>query len=170
MRLRWPLIFLLALTAALLAQAARHYPKMPEHMASHFDASGAADGWMSKRAFFEFLAGLTAFLLLMFVGLAKFLPKVPDAWINLPRKSYWLAGERREGTLRFVSDWLLWQGCWMLAFTAVVHEWVYQANSSGSYHLDGRIWVAIAAFVIWTLSWIGLLLAKFLRVPGTRSA
>ncbi|HEY6167581.1 MAG TPA: DUF1648 domain-containing protein [Verrucomicrobiae bacterium] len=170
MRIRWPIIILLALAVSLVAQAAWYFPQMPERMASHFDASGAPNGWMSKHQFFSFLTGLTGVLMLVFVGLPVVLPKIPTSLINLPHKAYWLAAERRQTTLRFFGEWFLWQGCAMLAFVALVQELVYRANLGDSRHLDGRTWVAAAVFVVWTLGGVGLLLVKFRRVPSARPA
>jgi uncharacterized membrane protein len=54
-----------ALPAVLLTFYAL-WERLPERLAVHFDASGEANGWMSRRQFFAFSAGVLLFLLASF--------------------------------------------------------------------------------------------------------
>jgi hypothetical protein len=64
----WP--WLVALPwIALPATALRYWrvwDQLPAQMATHFDASGRANGWMSREAALGFALGLTAFVLVIF--------------------------------------------------------------------------------------------------------
>jgi hypothetical protein len=54
---------------ALPLTAWRHWQvwdRLPAHMATHFDAAGRPNGWMSREASLQFALGLTVFLLVIF--------------------------------------------------------------------------------------------------------
>jgi len=139
-----------------------NHPQLPDRVASHFDASGRPNGWMSRDAFTAFTVGFTLFLAGVPAGLARWLPRIPDSLINLPNKAHWLAPGRRAATLRFVGDWLLWQGCATLGLLLFVFGEVHRANQSSTPRLTA-IGAPIAIFLLWTTGAVGLLLARFVR-------
>src|SRR5688500_1481613 len=88
-----PLAIALFAYAAFLVGLAATYARLPERMASHFDASGVADGWMTRDAYVWFMVGVVTFVSLTMnaaFGSVRFLP---NAVINIPRRDYWLAPE-----------------------------------------------------------------------------
>ena len=165
MRLRWPLIALMALAGAQVAQLVIEYPKLPAYVASHFDGAGRANGWMERKSFAVGVAGLTGFMLLVFGGLALALPRFPNSLINLPNKDYWLSAERRADTLRYMGNWLLWQGFLTLGMLGLVFEAVYRANAGVPPRLDPRFSLMVVVFVGVTLARVGLLYFQFRRKP-----
>jgi uncharacterized membrane protein len=97
-----------AIAAAALAGVAWYYPRLPDMVASHFNARGEADGWTGKQSFALMQAGAIGFVALVFVPLVLFLPRIPKSMVNLPHRDYWLAPERADQTCREVGDTLLW--------------------------------------------------------------
>ncbi len=85
---------LLAL-AALAGQGAVCYPRMPSVMATHFDGTGRANGWMTVPVAIGFECAIVAVLLLAFVGLPRLLSRLDPSLINLPNKGHRLAPARR---------------------------------------------------------------------------
>ena len=75
------------------------YDQMPPRRASHFNAAGAPNGWMTKNQFFTLNVILIA--VAAFSGLfpAHKIAQVPTSKINLPNKEYWLDPTRREEIL-----------------------------------------------------------------------
>lgn len=61
------------------------YAGLPGTIPTHFDFRGVADGWGDRSSLWS-LAGLSAFLYLLFTGITWFLGNSPDPkrWINLP--------------------------------------------------------------------------------------
>src|ERR1700680_1866538 len=87
-----------------------YYPLLPKVVASHFDVHGIANGWQTKQGFFEVLAGTTALSAFLIFGIPipTMIGIVPDQFINLPNKDYWLAPEQRAASLEFLSGWVAW--------------------------------------------------------------
>jgi uncharacterized membrane protein len=84
-------------------------PLLPEQVASHFDINGRPNGWMSRSsaAIFQVVVGLVLPLVIVAgFGAARF---VSAEKINMPRKDFWFAPERREETCAY----LLRQGLWL---------------------------------------------------------
>ena len=72
------LAIVLALLLALL-QYTDYYPRLPDRIASHFGASGQADGWSSKAAFFATNLGIALAMALLFLFIGWAIKKVPDS-------------------------------------------------------------------------------------------
>ena len=101
---------------------------LPAQMASHFNAEGIADGFMSKEGYtYTMLA-----LVVLVPGLLAVLPfgmrKLPASLINLPHKEYWLQPEKQEETFHTLSRFMSLLACFLLLFLSYVHWLVIQAN------------------------------------------
>jgi len=155
------------LILAAASQAAIHYRDVPDTNPSHFNAQGMPDGHMSRPAFFGLHLGIVGLLALVFLGVPAVLPRLPDRLINVPRKDYWLAPERRASTLEHMSRKLVWFGCASLALLLFVQELVIAANLPGG---DGRLpsgWLlgGLGAYVLFLVASLAPLLVRYYRYP-----
>ena len=143
---------LIFLTIIYLAQLAYFYPQLPEQVASHFNYLGEPDGWMSKGSFTVF----QVFLLVFILGMTSLTPVLfrvlPDAFINIPNKSYWLAPERREEALRkFAETGSNLRAALLLLFIGINH-FAFQANINGE-NLSNGVWLILGVFLLYTFYW-----------------
>ena len=165
--MRLPATILVALLVIGLAQLAWAYPQLPEIVASHFDGGGRPNGWMRKSTFVLLNVGMLAFLTLCFVGLPRWLARIPARWISLPNRDYWLAPERREGTLRYIQRQMLWFACAMIAYMLVITELVIRVNLGVYPTLPSlAMWLLLAGFLIFTLIWVLCLTWRLRRPRG----
>jgi uncharacterized membrane protein len=145
----------LALLAAAFLQMAWYYPRLPERVASHFDAAGRANGFLPKPAFFVVYAGVLALLSFVFLLTPLLLARLPNSMINLPNRDYWLAPERRTVALAKVQSFSVGFGNAMVLFLLLVLRDVMRANLMDLPRLSGRIWfflILLAAFtIVWTV-------------------
>jgi len=75
MNRRWFQVMTWLMWLALPLTALRYWQvwgRLPAHMATHFDAFGRPNGWMSRQVSLEFALGITAFLLLIFTLVSYF--------------------------------------------------------------------------------------------------
>lgn len=152
---------LLILTVIFFVQIGFYYPSLPETMATHFDAAGNPDGWLSKTNFviFEF------FLMLIVVGQFALIPllveKMPHSLVNIPNKNYWLAEERRAETFGFIRKYFEWFAVVLLLMFIAINQLVFQANIDQK-NLSGNLaWLIVAAFLLFTVVWLIGLMRKF---------
>jgi uncharacterized membrane protein len=156
-----------ALVFVVLLQISYYHPRLPERVASHFNAAGKPDGWSSRASFFGVYLATIAVVLLVFHALPRTLYWVPDRWINLPRKDYWLAPQRRRETLAILQRWMGWFGAGVLLFLIFVFQLAIQANFADDRAVAGAaFWGILAGFLLFTLGWSVLFLLRFLRVPS----
>ncbi len=163
----------LALVVAVLAagaHAALYRGSLPEQVASHFEMSGRADGWMDKGSLLLLYAVLVVGIGALFAGLALLLPRVPDALLSVPQREVWLAAARRDETLAWISRWMLWLGAGTVAFIALVMHLTFRANLDGTGRLGGSFWFVLGAFLGGTLGGCVRMLLKFRRVPRGEAA
>lgn len=135
------------------------YERLPERMASHFDASGRPDGWMSKGGFVALFLGITAGIALLFGGLIALIPRIPDHLVNMPNRDYWLAAPRRAETHRAIAQNLVLHALLAMAIMAYVLFGTIEFNLSKSEKSSVSIWIPLVVYLIVT----GLLVAQLYR-------
>ena len=87
---------------------------LPDVVASHFGASGAANGFMPRAAYLRFMLALVVVPPAAVVVLPALLLNRSNARINLPHREYWLAPDRRVCRRRGLSAawWFSWPPSW----------------------------------------------------------
>lgn len=109
-----------------------YLPSLPERVASHFGANGAADGFMPKSSYIRFMVGLHVGLPLFIVIIAATLKFVPSSLINIPNRDYWLQPSLRAQTLRENETMLVWIGVATCVFLMGLSHLTYVANKNAN--------------------------------------
>lgn len=144
------IVFFAAALAA-LGLAAYEHGSLPARVATHFDKQGQADGWMPRDSHTITQAGISVFVAGLFYALTLVLRRLPDRFINLPHREYWLAPERRVATLAWLGAMLLWLGALLQAFLAYVFYEVWRANLAAKPELRlNLLWLQVSLFIITT--------------------
>ncbi|MGD2116295.1 MAG: DUF1648 domain-containing protein [Acidobacteriota bacterium] len=161
--MRFALFVLVAVLVVIAFQVAYYAPRLPDTVASHFGAGGQPDGWSSKTELFVvygvvILVTVTPFLLLPWL-----LPKIPDDLINMPKKDYWLAPERREETFRIITVYLLWMGIGTLMMLAHVMGLAMAANLEPEPRLAGSFWWSFGLYMAFVVAWTVTFVRRFYR-------
>ena len=138
--------------------------RLPGLVASHFGASGDANGFMTRSFYMIFMVvfviGLPALMVLVTwraVGSAK-------ARLSLPNRDYWLAPERRAETIAFLRVGVLWFGALLVTFLCYVHVLVVLANEAQPVHLAGSWFIgALVVYFVVLLVGVGMFLGRFRR-------
>lgn len=157
----WILILLWILFGAMIVVTYDHWPA---EVATHFDLQGNPNGWMSREAnlaaYGVLAMGMPAFIYGIF-SLASFFP---TQLINLPRREYWLAPERRDATLRELRRQSLWLGCLIVLFVAGLYVVTLEANQQNPAVLSSdSVLLLLGGFFLGMAVWVVLLLRRFLR-------
>ena len=160
--------FLILLLTGLAFLQARYFAqRLPEQVASHFDAAGRADGWSSRDSFLALNLAFVVGMALLFLGVTVLINKVPNDWINLPNKDYWLAPERRAATLDAISGQMEWLAAATVALMLGLTQLTIQANLESAPALPGyAFWVFFGGYMAFMVAWlIGLLRRWYGRPP-----
>ena len=165
MSLRWSQAALWSVLVVLGYQLVHASGALPERVASHFDLSGTADGWSSRRQLLVVIGSMVALVAGLGFGLPRLVAVLPVSLINLPHREYWLAPERRARTVDRIADDL----AWFAVLTGVLMILVFQGTIA--YNLDpesgamaNTIWI-VAAYVLATFAWAARLCLRF-RLPA----
>lgn len=139
---------------------------LPEVVASHFGASGVANGFMPRALYLRFTLVLVVALPLAVVFLPTLALSHPKARINVPNREYWLAPERRAETIAFLRRHMRRFGSMLVVFLCYVHWLVTRANdvippTLSSAWLIGGLVVFVGSLIAWTV----VLLGRFRNVP-----
>jgi len=155
---------LLASGAAGVLLVSYHWQRLPDRVASHFNGSGAADGWMSRDANFLLSAGLLVGLTAMFYFLGVMMQRLPQRWINLPNKYYWFAADRDRATRLHLANWSRIFGALLNLFLIFIFHQVFLANISNPVAMDNTVMFAgLAVYLAISLGSVVVLLLRFAR-------
>jgi uncharacterized membrane protein len=164
---RLPKIVYFLMLAMGVLQWVRAYPQLPDRMASHFDLYGRANGWQPKEAFFVVMAVVIAITGAIGFLVPRIIAAAPAELLNLPRKDYWLAPERREETLRFLQTQMEWFGCGVLFILLYAASQAIDANlpDHGPFGTQGMLYVLLAFVLLTTAGTVHLLLHFYRASP-----
>ncbi len=161
------LLFVL-LCVACVFHALHYLPLLPERSATHFGISGAPDSWGGKSELVITYFGSVALMAAVFLAVPLAMHRLPDAMINLPNRSYWLAQERREETLEWLSGSMILLGCITLVLMLDIFHQVFMVNLGVATRLahPGLSMCAYSAVIV---IWCAALLARFRRARPPES-
>ncbi|MBK7999410.1 MAG: DUF1648 domain-containing protein [Verrucomicrobia bacterium] len=163
---RLPLIIFVLLYSAFVIFVLVTVGQLPDRVASHFDASGAANGWMSRDSHVRYMVTFGSFFPLAVPVVCYCVRFLPVGLVNIPRREYWLAPERKSETINYLFRHAVWFGCLSVCFVAGSHWLVVDANLHSPPQLSTRLLVAVAGgFIAGLAWWIVVLLRRFMRVP-----
>lgn len=138
---------------------------LPDVVASHFGAGGAADGAMTRSAYLTLMVGVGALLPLALVLPLRLLGRVPDALLSLPNKDYWLAPARAAATREWLADQCSGFGILLCVFLCYTHTLVVHAHASSPPRLDERLLAGgLVLFCVLTATWLARYFLRF-RLP-----
>jgi hypothetical protein len=124
-----------------------YWERLPEQVATHFDAKGQpgnfAPKWQATLLLAGVEVGLSWFMVLMGMALTLF----PSGMINIPNRNYWLVGMRRRETLIYMRTMLNGIGLMTALFLMVISYSIFIANRDGK-PLDNVIfWTSFIGYM-----------------------
>ena len=97
-------------------------------MATHFDANGHPNGWMSRSSAVVF-QGVIGLLLPLIIAVGfSFVRFVSPDRIKVPRRDFWFAPERRAETCTYLSRQGFWLASLLIVLQGVVWYQLIEAN------------------------------------------
>jgi uncharacterized membrane protein len=163
---RLPNSIFFSMVALGAVQVSFYAPRIPEILGSHFSRGGFVNGWETRTAFFVTELAMIILATVVSFGIPRIIAAVPVSLINLPRKEYWLAPERREDTLAYIRVWSAWFGCGLLAFLLFAMELVFRANLRTPPQFNNAAFVpALLAFVALDTTLVLRLILHFSKTP-----
>lgn len=145
----------------------RDLGSMPEQIAIHFRADGAADGWATHTAYLSFVLAFVLGVPVVLVGLMAGLPHLTNGAGQIPNSAYWFAPERRQATLTFLTRHSCWLGCLTVAATYGVHVTVLRANAVSPPAPDvDRLFTMLIVYLVGLVWWARTLIRHFHKGDG----
>jgi hypothetical protein len=157
-----PMIALILLYGVAVAQLAWLGPQLPERVATHYDAAGNPNGWMTRDGTIAFHLGMLGVTALAFAAAPMLLGRLSPALINIPNREYWLAPERVEGTVDTLRRWMLALGCGAVLLMMAIAQLNFRANLEPMPRLSGTgLLACVAGFLVYLTGWIVALYRRF---------
>ncbi len=146
-----PRFIILLLVVLALLQVVHYAPLLPQQVATHFNAAGQPDGWSSASEFL--LTNLLLFggMTVLFLGVTGLAKKLPNEWINMPHKDYWLAPERRNTTLGALQNQMEWLAVATLALLIGITQLTIDANLRGETLNSQIFWLFFGSYMVYVV-------------------
>ncbi len=163
-RVTWSVFVLLLLFAIFFVIATAS--ELPPYVASHFDAAGQPNAFMSRSGYIRFILCLAIGLPSIVVfTLTRVYSRATE--LKLPNSDYWLAPQRLDRTRSFLIAHGVWFGSLLVALVCMVHWLELSANRQQPPHLSNQTFAAVLiAFLIATAVWVTTLMFAFRRPAG----
>jgi uncharacterized membrane protein len=137
---------------------------LPERFATSFNISGEPECWMSRFSYMMYTSAMGSggvFVIVIFGLISRY---IPDKWISLPQREYWLASERRAETMGYIFRQMIWFACLPTCFFIALHFSTIHANKLNPIHLpQSEFFTLLGSFLAGTLIWSVLFLLHFRR-------
>lgn len=136
--------------------------RLPERVASHFDAGGVANGFMTRELYLAIVLALVVLLPALVAVLITTSMRHDPPRLNLPNRDYWLAPERRRATTDYLAAHAAWLAALVALLAVAVHLLVIRANRLDPPHLDAAPFLTVLlCFAVAIALWIAALLRRF---------
>jgi serine/threonine-protein kinase len=160
---RIPAILLVVLYICFVVFVALSVQQLPARVATHFDGEGNPNGWMTRSTHITFILIFGFAFPLSLVGLLWLARLLPESLINIPKRDYWLAPERRAQTFAYLFQQSFWFACIGVAFVIGLHALILRANSQASQTLPGwTVGVLACSFLVAIGIWIIAMVRHFI--------
>lgn len=155
------------LFAAMLAGAAMFIlwtgQALPPVVASHFGASGLADGFMSRTAYLLLMVTVTIGIPLAIVLVQALVDHTHES-LRIPHRQYWMAPERRDATMAFMRRQAMRFAILLAVFLCFVHWLVVDGNAAKPPRLNNSLFIpALVAFFAAVGIWVAAFWVRFRR-------
>jgi uncharacterized membrane protein len=139
-------------------------PKLPPWVASHFNAAGYPNAYMTRGFYVRFMLAFGVGLPVVLVALlSRVYSRAQD--VKLPNRAYWLAPERISQTRATLVSFGAWLGSLTVAMVCYAHWLVLVAHRSVPPHFSNRLlFGGLLAFSLITAGLLVALLSAF-RLP-----
>ena len=154
--------FFLLLVAGCVGHALYYFPRLPEQVAHHFGMSGEPDAWGSKTVFLGLYLFSVALIVATFLGLGFGMTRMPHWAINLQNKEYWLAPERKQDTLDYLSVALFWLGSATLILLLDIFHQSIRVHLGRASRLE-HSWLSLGAYLVFTIAWSIVIYRRFAK-------
>jgi hypothetical protein len=160
-RVTWAVFIGLLLFAVLFVTGTAS--ELPLTVASHFDAAGQPNAFMSRGGYIRFVLCLCLGLPVIVVGILRAVySRATD--LKLPNRDYWMAPQRLDRTRAFLVAHGVWFGSLLVIIVCFVHWLELGAHRRQPPHLSSQMFAAgLVAFLIATAVWIAVLTFAFRR-------
>ncbi len=163
--LQFPFILLMALDMALVVFVMQSSSGLPDTLATHFNAAGKANGWMSIDAYVLYACLIPVGFMALF-GLPVWLMwRYPSVQPNVPNKAYWMKPENRGRALGMIARSMLWMSSLLVLFVGALHWQVMLANRvSPPTFPSGTMTLVLVVFFTVLILWIVNLIYGFTKL------
>ena len=165
MQSKTPILLLCIVAVAFVISVIVLSPDLPSRIATHFDGSGQANGWMSHRQHLIVISVIGIGLPALIIGICFCIRFLPPTAINVPNAIYWRSKENFPVACRLVFHWSLYVASLILLFLGIVNFLIVQSNRLSPPHLSTEaILISVFGFVVSEGILVGMLILSFLRI------
>lgn len=145
--------------------------QLPAKVATHFNAEGQANDWMSKEGHVLFILIFGFCVPAFLMGICYLIRFLPPSMLNVPNKDYWRSKEHYPEACDFMFRHSFWMASMVIALLTLINYSIVQANRLSPPHLDVKgSFAVVVLFLIGVLGWAGYLIFHFNKKMGNKDS
>lgn len=161
-RVAFFLTIIVFITAVIIGASA-----LPERIATHFDATGNADGWMSRTTHVAGFLVLGLAVPGFILGLVYAIRLFPASMLNVPHADYWRTPVNYPRACAYLFNHALWLAALNTLFLTALHACIVHANTTTPPSLPtSALGLTIGVFFTGLSFWVFFLIRFFYKRPG----
>ena len=165
MRSKLPFLFLFTTAVTFIISLIVLAPHLPERIATHFDGSGHANGWMSHGQHLMIMSVIGFGLPAIIIGICFCIRFLPPSALNVPNAAYWRSERNFPEACRIAFHWSLYFAGLSIIFLGGVNFLIVQSNRlSPPYLASVPFLIFVVGFVISEGLLVGLLIFSYFRI------
>lgn len=161
----WLLLLCCLHVIVTLLQHLFYWRHLPQRVATHFGPGGEPNDWMDRTSSVLVSGGFQLFFPLLLVSVVRLLRWIPNGFINIPHREYWLAPERRESSLEWLELPMAGIAGLVAALMMVLSHLTFRANAGAGKLEEFPFFVCLAMHLGGTAWLVIRILRHFGRVP-----
>eukprot|EP00708_Paratrimastix_pyriformis_P006339 GAFH01005607.1.p2 GENE.GAFH01005607.1~~GAFH01005607.1.p2 ORF type:complete len:173 (-),score=13.78 GAFH01005607.1:101-619(-) len=152
------------LTVALLVETGFIYKRLPDQVIIHWNYQGIPDGFGTKTMLLSAFLISPLLTMITMTCMALFIEKIPDQFINIPNKPYFLAPERRHASLSYVKGQVMALANGITIYNMALELNAYLGNAQPQWRMGLFTAILTVGLMAWICGTVVLIILHF-RVP-----
>lgn len=137
---------------------------LPNRVATHFDATGHPNGWMTRAQYISFFILSGVVFSGFVIGVCYMIRFFPSSTLNVPNKEYWRLPENYSVACDILFSKSFWLAAMGPVWLACLNYSLVQANLTSPPLLNwAAAWILSVFFIAGTLVWSIFLIMPFMK-------
>jgi uncharacterized membrane protein len=157
------------LAGVIITMASFFSSELPDKVPIHFDTNGNPDMFTTRSEAVSTFTALSLTIGWFFVLFGLIIHKIPQKYLNVPNKAWWIREENRPLLQRLIltyGDYLIWMGVALSTFFIALYGYIFETVRKSEQVNSGVIVALSILIVLVVFAFVGVMIKKGMQKPS----